>query len=68
MHTTLLILIAAGEEHLRPLGAKRIIALVSRSDDRATQTWLSTGYENEIGSARLVKPSGQPGVRQDEDC
>jgi len=52
-------LIAAGEAHLRTLGAKRITALVSRADERATQTWLSTEYEDEIATARFAKTIGQ---------
>jgi ribosomal protein S18 acetylase RimI-like enzyme len=51
-------LIAAGEQHLRAMGVRRITALVWRQDNRATQTWLSADYEDEVGTARFVKSIG----------
>ena len=48
-------LIAAGEERLRALGARRISALVWREDGPAVLTWLSAGYEADEGTGRFVK-------------
>jgi ribosomal protein S18 acetylase RimI-like enzyme len=48
-------LVAAGENHLRAVGAARISALVWRKDDRAVRTWLSASYELDEGTGRFVK-------------
>ncbi|MBV8218479.1 MAG: GNAT family N-acetyltransferase [Solirubrobacterales bacterium] len=44
-------LLAAGEEHLRGLGARRVTALVAHDDDVAGAFWDSAGYpvDSEIG-------------------
>ncbi len=48
-------LIAAGEERLCALGARRISALVWSEDGRAARTWLSAGYDHNEGVGRFVK-------------
>ena len=48
-------LIAAGEKHLRTIGAKRISALVSGDDPRTVRAWLSAGYSADAGVERFVK-------------
>lgn len=48
-------LVAAGEERLRALGARRITALVWSEDGRAVRAWLSAGYEHDEGTGRFVK-------------
>ena len=48
-------LVAAGEDRLRTLGAKRLSALVWREDGRAVRAWVSAGYEHEEGTGRFVK-------------
>jgi ribosomal protein S18 acetylase RimI-like enzyme len=44
-------LVAAGEEHLRELGARRVTALVAHDDDLAGAFWDGAGYpvDGEIG-------------------
>ena len=48
-------LIAAGEERLCALGARRISALVWDEDSRAARTWVSAGYDHDQGVGRFVK-------------
>jgi ribosomal protein S18 acetylase RimI-like enzyme len=48
-------LVAAGEERLRAMGARRISALVWREDGRAVRAWLSAGYQHDEGTGRFVK-------------
>jgi ribosomal protein S18 acetylase RimI-like enzyme len=48
-------LVAAGEKHLRTMGAKRISALVWAEDDRAVRAWLSAGYSQDEGTGRFVR-------------
>jgi ribosomal protein S18 acetylase RimI-like enzyme len=48
-------LLAAGEERLRRLGARRISVLVWREDERAVGTWLGAGYQHDEGTGRFVK-------------
>lgn len=49
------LLVAAGENRLRALGARRISALVWTEDGRAVGVWRSAGYEHEDGTGRFVK-------------
>jgi ribosomal protein S18 acetylase RimI-like enzyme len=48
-------LVAAGEERLRALGARRISALVWSEDTPAMRIWLSAGYEHDESIRRFVK-------------
>jgi ribosomal protein S18 acetylase RimI-like enzyme len=54
-HGIALRLMAAGEQHLRTMGVKRISVLVWGDDDRAVGAWLSADYSHDEGTRRLVK-------------
>jgi ribosomal protein S18 acetylase RimI-like enzyme len=48
-------LVAAGEQRLRELGARRVTALVGRPDERAAAFWEATGYPYDPHVARHVR-------------
>jgi ribosomal protein S18 acetylase RimI-like enzyme len=48
-------LVAAGEERLRELGARRVTALADGGDGGAAEFWAAVGYEPDGRSVRRVK-------------
>lgn len=48
-------LVAAGEERLRAVGARRVTALVGRGDERARGFWEAVGYPYDANVARHVR-------------
>jgi ribosomal protein S18 acetylase RimI-like enzyme len=51
-------LVAAGEERLRELGARRVTALADADDADAAEFWAAVGYEPDGRSVRRVKNLG----------
>ena len=48
-------LVAAGHEHLRAKGARRVTALVAHDEEDATALWRSAGYRFDDQMARFVR-------------
>jgi ribosomal protein S18 acetylase RimI-like enzyme len=48
-------LVAAGHEHLRSKGARRVTALVAHEEDDAAQVWTAMGYQLDRQISRFVR-------------
>jgi ribosomal protein S18 acetylase RimI-like enzyme len=48
-------LLAAAEDHLRRVGARRLQAVVVDTEAQATAFWLATGWEQQVHRLRFVR-------------
>jgi ribosomal protein S18 acetylase RimI-like enzyme len=48
-------LVAAGEDHLRAAGARRLAAIVLQGSAEAAGFWTAAGYERQVEAGRFTK-------------